>query len=115
MSFTEILDILFTPVRLCIDTLLKNETIKNTVFNGQADLFQVLIGFLLIALLISAVLRPVRLPGGLFGGIVRLMGSVEHINNRATVHPNMPSSPSSIDTAKARMADKQSTVLNARK
>lgn len=82
MSFTEILDILFTPVRLCIDTLLKNETIKNTVFNGQADLFQVLIGFLLIALLISAVLRPVHMPGGLAGSVGRLLGSVERANRR---------------------------------
>lgn len=82
MSFDEILFYLFTSVRLCIQTLLQDETIKNTVFNGQADLFQVLIGFLLIALLMSAILRPVHMAGGLIGSVGGFFGSIERANRR---------------------------------
>ena len=81
MSFSEILTTLFTPVRLLIENIMQDDTIKNTVFGGNADLFQVLVGFLLISLLISALLRPVRLHGSLAVTVGSLIGSsVEHVN-----------------------------------
>ncbi len=114
MSFTEILDALFTSVRLCIETLLQNDTIKTTVFNGQADLFQVLIGFLLIALLISAVLRPIRMSGGLVGGVGRFVGSIERANRRIESTSSASASSSPMAEANVRMAEKRATVMNAR-
>lgn len=82
MNILDIFTALFTSVHLCIETLLKDETIKNTVFGGVSDLYQVLIAFLLIALLMSALLRPVHMAGGLIGSVGGFFGSIERANRR---------------------------------